>query len=585
MKKFFIISVVFIIFGCAFISFKSTSVFKILDVKSPVSIYIDLNKNFIFDEKTPFFYDNIFFIESSKNYSDDNILKNLTFEQKFILEYMAYDYANSLLKNKFVSLKGNDIYINAKSYKKLLLSSDLFFTNDKFSKEKIINKANSFDINSYYILNLKSKKIHKLSCNNGISSKKFKLISANETNKYNKAKCCFNNDNKIKKNIKNYHIQKVYIKNTFSSDNISIYFLDLNSTFKPDNKCLTSSCKVLKKEIDSAKSSIDFALYGFNNQPVIYKALINAKSRGIKIRWVSNYDNDEDKYYPDIEKLKTVFPDFKTNQFIQLKNKSGIMHNKFFIFDNKKVFTGTANITSTDLSGFNANYSVLINNSAVAKIYLTEFEQMFNGDFGINKNEIPNNSVIINKNTSLNILFSPQNNIINNYIIKLIDNSKNYIYISAFFITHKGVEEALKKAKAKGVDIKIINDATNARNKYTIHKNLRLAGIKVKTENYAGKMHMKTMVIDDKYSVIGSMNFTSSGNKRNDENVIVFQNIEIAKYLKSTFIYLWNKIPDKYEKYDPKAESLESIGSCYDGIDNDFDDKIDFADEGCVIKK
>ncbi len=34
-------------------------------------------------------------------------------------------------------------------------------------------------------------------------------------------------------------------------------------------------------------------------------------------------------------------------------------------------------------------------------------------------------------------------------------------------------------------------------------------------------------------------------------------------------------------KLNPPAESKYSIGSCTDGIDNDFDGKIDAADEGC----
>ena len=53
--------------------------------------------------------------------------------------------------------------------------------------------------------------------------------------------------------------------------------------------------------------------------------------------------------------------------------------------------------------------------------------------------------------------------------------------------------------------------------------------------------------------------------------------------MKSTFMYLWNRIPKEYESFDPKSESLESVGSCFDGIDNDFDDKIDSADEGCLM--
>ena len=96
---------------------------------------------------------------------------------------------------------------------------------------------------------------------------------------------------------------------------------------------------------------------------------------------------------------------------------------------------------------------------------------------------------------------------------------------------------------------------------------------------------MKSIIIDDRFSIIGSMNFTYSGNYKNDENVLIIDNKEIAEFAKNTFLHLWQKIPQIYESQDPRAESKESIGSCFDGIDNDFDKKIDKEDEGCFIKK
>ncbi|MBQ3642048.1 hypothetical protein II906_09020, partial [bacterium] len=96
---------------------------------------------------------------------------------------------------------------------------------------------------------------------------------------------------------------------------------------------------------------------------------------------------------------------------------------------------------------------------------------------------------------------------------------------------------------------------------------------------------MKSIIIDDEISIIGSMNFSNSGEKRNDENVLIIRNKNISIYLRNIFEYLWAKIPDKYLKYDVRAESVDSIGSCFDGIDNNFDGKIDSEDEGCFIKK
>ena len=164
-------------------------------------------------------------------------------------------------------------------------------------------------------------------------------------------------------------------------------------------------------------------------------------------------------------------------------------------------------------------------------------------------------------------------------------NNKTIEKLLSIYKTPKEIwKQTSKGLLNNGVEIKIINDATNAHSKYSIHKELRKAGIKVKTENYAGKMHMKAMFVDDKISVVGSMNYTKSGNNKNDENVLIIYNKEITKYSKRTFMHLWNKIPDKYEHYDPRAESFESIGSCYDGIDNNFDSKTDSNDIGCMIK-
>ena len=90
-----------------------------------------------------------------------------------------------------------------------------------------------------------------------------------------------------------------------------------------------------------------------------------------------------------------------------------------------------------------------------------------------------------------------------------------------------------------------------------------------------------SMVVDDNYTVIGSMNFSNSGNKRNDENLIVIENPNIAKHYRKFFMYQWDKIDEKWLKYNARAEGKDSIGSCYDGLDNNYDGLIDNADPAC----
>ena len=77
------------------------------------------------------------------------------------------------------------------------------------------------------------------------------------------------------------------------------------------------------------------------------------------------------------------------------------------------------------------------------------------------------------------------------------------------------------------------------------------------------------------------MNFSNSGENKNDENVLIIDDPVLARHYKGFFEYLWAKIPERYLKHNVRAESIYSIGSCTDGIDNNFDKKIDSEDIGC----
>ena len=226
----------------------------------------------------------------------------------------------------------------------------------------------------------------------------------------------------------------------------------------------------------------------------------------------------------------------------------------------------------------------MINSSEIASIYKDEFENFLNNKYHNVKQSKDTNSVFVN-DVLISVYFSPQNSPISQKIIPEIKRAKNYIYIPAFIITHKGLTDELINAKKRGVDVKVITDAVSAKNKFSTHRLLRQNDIKVKTENFAGKMHMKTILIDDKTAFLGSMNFTKNGDIYNDENCIKLENPSIVKNLKLDFLHVWSKIPDVYLKKDPPAESIESVGSCFDGVDNDFDGLIDGDDSGCFMKR
>jgi phosphatidylserine/phosphatidylglycerophosphate/cardiolipin synthase-like enzyme len=342
----------------------------------------------------------------------------------------------------------------------------------------------------------------------------------------------------------------------------------------PSKQLNTSFGHELLNLINKAQDSIYFAIYGLRGQDDILKALIRAKKRGVIIKGIVDSDSHNKNYYSD---TKLLYKYFK----VKSDHQSYIMHNKFFIIDKKILWTGSSNISDTGTGGYNANNAVIINDLTIVSLYLKEFNQMFNNElFHIHKKKLTQEKIKLS-NSIVSVYFSPKSNTYYNGIKTLIQNAQQYIYIPIFYLTHKDLANTLLNARKRGVDIKIILDATAARNKYSMHKFLRKNGIKIKVENFGGKMHCKSMIIDDQYFITGSMNFTKAGNIKNDENTLIIQNTKLAKQYKKYFIKLWEQIPNKYLYKDPNPESLASGMSCYDQIDNDFDKKIDNNDNMC----
>ena len=107
----------------------------------------------------------------------------------------------------------------------------------------------------------------------------------------------------------------------------------------------------------------------------------------------------------------------------------------------------------------------------------------------------------------------------------------------------KRIVEDLIEAKNRGVDVKIIIDESSVKGKYVDIDFIKQNGINIKIENWLGKMHMKSMIIDDENLVIGSMNFTKQGERMNDENCLIIKNSpKLAKEYRKHFLELWYSI-------------------------------------------
>jgi len=599
MKKFSIILIIlmFIVFVSNILLTKNTA--HVIKVYSPSEIAIDLNKNGRVEINEKFKLDGIETFTSKVSDYQKSLAEKMNIDEETALAigYFAEKYAQSLLEDKNVKYKQLDnkkiiVHFNGKNYNKIIKNSPFALSKDKPVNQKAFDKQIQLAKSSKLrIYNNKSNKYHRLNCQYGQAAHDSIILPLNQIPKNAQScKICENAIPTNKQKAANEKLQKeiTELKNikpnkfSITDEQIKLILTDLSTVFTPSNICTTEYCIELVNQINNSQESIDMALYGYTDIPDITTALQNAIRRGVTVKLVHDVTNDGSNFYPDTFKFAQTLSESKAD-YGEYSYQSAIMHNKFFIIDKKVVITGSANISTTDVSGYNTNDIIIIKSPEIANIYEQEFEQMYSNKFHNKKSKIKNKENILLGNSIISVYFSPQDNTIPNAIIPLINDAKSYIYIPMFVITHRKISQALADAAARNVDVKIILDATNASNKYTTHEQLRKAGVAVKTENFAGKVHSKSIIIDDKYLVTGSMNLSKSGNSKNDENVLIIENSKLAKYYKTFFAYLWNKIPDIWLTKNAASESPDSIGSCFDGVDNDFDGQVDSEDSGCKM--
>ena len=284
---------------------------------------------------------------------------------------------------------------------------------------------------------------------------------------------------------------------------------------------------VLKNMIDRSSGEILGAFYELSS-PVIIASLVNAHKRGVDVKMVIDTDNMHEKEFREIISAGIPVVD---------DQRSGIMHNKFCIIDGDTVWTGSYNLTKN--GGFrNNNNAIVVYSKELADIFRAEFFEMFTHRvFGNRKEYMPlpflsNKYYVAIQGTSINAYFSPDDNI-ERIIIKRLRKAKKNIHFMAFSFTSDGIGEEIIRAHKRGVLVKGIFEKRGTGTRYSEFVKMKLEGVPVVRDKNPYAMHHKVIIIDEKIVITGSYNYSKSASKKNDENILIIDNKEIAiKYVK-----------------------------------------------------
>ena len=140
------------------------------------------------------------------------------------------------------------------------------------------------------------------------------------------------------------------------------------------------------------------------------------------------------------------------------------------------------------------------------------------------------------------VIFSPQGGT-SKEIARLVKAAKKEIVVAVYAFSSKYLGQALSAALKRGVNIRVLLDADNARKAYSLDEWLAGEGFEVRLiEIKRGSLHHKFMLIDGKILITGSYNFTNESEFRNYEAAIFTNHKGLIQAFATEFKRLWLSI-------------------------------------------
>jgi phosphatidylserine/phosphatidylglycerophosphate/cardiolipin synthase-like enzyme len=348
---------------------------------------------------------------------------------------------------------------------------------------------------------------------------------------------------------------------------------------------------IMIEQINSANKSLDIAVQEINLSQLA-RAIVAKKEQGIKVRIVmeNNYNLSLNQLNNNhgLSILKTANIPIIDDREDGSKG-SGLMHHKFIVIDGKKVVTGSANFTLSDIHGDfnnletrgNANHLLVIDSPELAKVFTQEFNYLWGDGVGKKQDSLfglkkPDRSPITLNigNTTLRVKFSPTSptkswyNTSNGLIANTLQSANNSLDLALFVFSDQGIANTLQKKSLQGVEIKALIDPNFAyqyysegldllgvalpfKCKYQPHNNPWKNPIKtigIPTLKKGDKLHHKFGLMDNYTIITGSHNWSKAANHTNDETLLIIYNPLIAQHFRREFDQLYEDailgIPD-----------------------------------------
>ncbi|GAC1447142.1 MAG: phospholipase D-like domain-containing protein [Ktedonobacteraceae bacterium] len=322
----------------------------------------------------------------------------------------------------------------------------------------------------------------------------------------------------------------------YATNNLTVHFQSKRCGIEAD---LTSK---LVAFIDGTQQTLDCAIYDLR-APEVIAALQNVaknNNRSLRIAYDAGRDRTGGPMAdPKPSGTRQAIEDAQLDSVAKaVHSGSHLMHNKFLVRDGKDVWMGSANFTTGGLQ-LQDNNCLVINSTDVANRYTADFEKLLRDDHHTNiADQAQLAALPINATTTMTLLFSPASGEeIESAIVSLLSSVKK-VRILAFLVSDLGILEALAQLQAG--DIAGVYDPNGMKNVmkgghkdpalFWFVDDNRFVAAPSHAFNPHGEqnfMHNKVMIIDDRYVITGSYNFSENA-ELNDENMLIIDSQDVA---------------------------------------------------------
>ncbi|MBU0929562.1 MAG: hypothetical protein KJ623_00645 [Nanoarchaeota archaeon] len=280
--------------------------------------------------------------------------------------------------------------------------------------------------------------------------------------------------------------------------NISLYF------------CEKDDCSSVISNLEKNAEKVDCALYDIDLENIINEMIKK------QYRLVTD----------DVSKIKISHKEDDNNQ---------LMHDKFCIYDNKIISTGSFNPKKSSLFK-DYNNLIVIDSDYLSKNYEDEFSELWSGIFGDgNKVKYP---IIQYGNVRIENYFCPEDNC-KDKVLEKLNNAEKINFLMFSFTDNEIAQKLIDKNPT--TEIKGVVEKQRINMQYERYKFLKENGLDIKADSNPYLLHDKTWIIDDNIVIIGSYNPTSAGNTKNDENILIIYDKNLAGKMNNRFNEIYEK--------------------------------------------